>query len=274
MSLKDLISKKLSTHIEGGLSAFAAYAFALPYYLILIFVLCLFGEIDFVFSVYFLKLVLARSLTDAVGKWFKMSSYKYGDISLVTIIYGLQPLFIILFSILILNQIPTTLATIGILIIVIGTLVLSLEKQVSFEELKNKKKAIILALLSTVFLSCNSVFDSLASKEAGAVWSAFSMTALATLFLLPISLKKKNIAPLQLNKFNLSLRGFFEVLAMVSKLTALQYLEVAYVAGLQKLSILFSITGGYFLYNEKGFKIRFIAGILITIGAALILIGR
>ncbi len=274
-SMKDLVSKKLAAQLDGVTSAFTSFLFATPYYIVLLFVLWLLGYEDFALSSTFLFYVVLRSISDTGAEWLKMSSYRYGDISLVSIVFSLQPLVITFFSVVFLNERPTVVAAVGILVIVAGTLLIATERPLGSLERSMRNKAITLSLLSTVCFSINSIFDRLAVKEGSAVWSAFTMTFLSGLFLAPFSLRlKARRSAIAANSGLLYRRGFFEVLAMTSKLLALQFLEVAYVAGLQKLSTLFSVIGGRFLYGEKGFSRRFLSGAIIFIGALMILLGR
>ena len=274
-SLKDLASKRLAFQLDGLTSAFASFLFALPYYAVILLVLWILGYEDFAHSRIFFFYVILRSISDTAAEWLKMSSYRFGDISLVSIVFSMQPLIIVVFFYLFLNERPTALALLGIVVIVLGTLLLALEKPFGEQERKLRSKAILLSFLSTICFSVNSIFDRLAVQEGSPVWSACTMTLLSGLFLAPLPLLQSHRREaLVLQKGLLFRRGFLEVLAMTSKLLALRYLEVAYVAGLQKLSTLFSVIGGRFLYGEKGFSTRFIASAVIFLGAFLILIGR
>lgn len=274
-SAKDLLSKKLAFQLDGVTSAFTSFLFALPYYAVLLLVLWLLGYEQFICTRIFFTFVLLRSVSDVAAEWLKMSSYRYGDISLVSIVFAIQPLIITLFSFVFLSERPTPIAFAGIIIIVVGTLLLALEKPFGMAERKLRTKAILLSFLSTVCFSVNSVFDRLAVREGSAVWSACTMTVLSGLFLAPIALRsRERRAAIRRNSNTLFRRGLLEVIAMVSKLLALQFMEVAYVAGLQKLSTLFSVIGGRILYGEKGFSTRFLSSFVIFIGALLILLGR
>ena len=72
-------------------------------------------------------------------------------------------------------------------------------------------------------------------------------------------------------KNKLAQRGLLEVLAMVSKLSALTFIEIAYVASLQKMSILLSIIGGGIIYKEQQIKKRLFAACIMLVGAGMII---
>src|SRR4029077_16907185 len=72
---KDIVSKKLTVKIDGTASAFASFAFALPFYLVVLTVLGLMGYNIFAFSIAFWWLVLARALTDVFAEGMKMYAF-------------------------------------------------------------------------------------------------------------------------------------------------------------------------------------------------------
>ena len=70
------------------------------------------------------------------------------------------------------------------------------------------------------------------------------------------------------------LRGLFEVLYMVTKLTALQFLPTQYVAALGRCSLLFSVVGGKLFFREKEFLQRLFGALLILSGVVLIALSQ
>ena len=79
---KDLLSKHVSRNVDGTVSTFASFAFALPYYALLMAVLWVCGFEDFAWSAGFWGYVLVRSVTDAAAEWFKMTAFQFGDLSI------------------------------------------------------------------------------------------------------------------------------------------------------------------------------------------------
>jgi drug/metabolite transporter (DMT)-like permease len=61
-----------------------------------------------------------------------------------------------------------------------------------------------------------------------------------------------------------------EVIFMVCKLSALEYLQALDVVGIQRLSLLFSIIGGRVFFREPDFGRRLAAGLLILAGVTVI----
>src|SRR5947209_14169162 len=82
-SAKDLLSKRLAFRLDGTASTYASFAYALPYYLLMLAILWLLGYENFTCSLSFLLLVVLRSVTDAVAEGMKMHAFCHGDLSLV-----------------------------------------------------------------------------------------------------------------------------------------------------------------------------------------------
>lgn len=275
---KDIISKRLAFNLDGTVSAFASFLFALPFYLILLLALYLLGFEDFAFSTTFFILVVLRALTDSVAEWAKMHALARSDISYISAFLSLSPLFLLITSPLITGDKITLAGVLAIFLIVGGTLLLVYKpgnSTVSDDKSEgadaNKRTAIFFALISSLFFSLNACFDRLAVQVASPALSGFAMTLLAALFLLPPMFKHKYVTTsFLLHWRELFGRGFLEVIFMVSKLFALQFLQAPYVAGISKSSLLLSIIGGKVIFKEKHFWQRFLSGTLILVGIVII----
>lgn len=270
-SSKDLYSKKISLSVVGIHSAFASFVFALPFYCFAIGISWLFGYESFVLGTSFWWLVLARSLTDAVAEWSKMQSMVGADISQIVCFLSLAPLFLLVSSPLITGDVPGVLGCCGVVLTVVGSLI-ALD---GFSSLRQgaRPKSIALALLSSLFFSLNSSFDRLAVQQASPLLSGAAMTFLAAVLLVIPAIRVRGLQQsLTTHSKDYFIRGLFELFFMVLKLTALQYMQAPYVAGLMKMSLILSIIGGKVLFDEPHFKRRIIAGIVIAMSISLILI--
>jgi len=99
------------------------------------------------------------------------------------------------------------------------------------------------------------------------------MTLLAGLFLLPGLLRAANYQKkLKENIKPFSIRGGFEFAYMVSKLSALQFLQAPYVACLMKVGLIFSILAGKIAFKEKDTTRKLLSASLIIAGIVLIIL--
>jgi drug/metabolite transporter (DMT)-like permease len=271
---KDIVSKKLAVQIDGTASTFASFAFALPFYLIVLAALSLLSYDIFTFSMAFWWLVLARALTDALAEWMKMYAFAHGDISLVTIVFSLSPLGLLVLSPLLTTDQLSAGGMVAVTLVVAGSVALVFRP--SHPDWGKQKKAILLGVGASFFFAMNSIFDRLAVQEktgdpATAVVAGFTMTATSAVLLLPLVLfRPDRVLGMYVFRRGLLARGLLEVAFMVCKLMAMQWLAAAYVVGLQRLSLLLSIIAGRVFFKESDFKRRLLAGLLILAGVTWI----
>ncbi len=268
LSAKDLVSKGVAGKVDGAASAFASFAFAIPFYLLLLIGLYLAGIEDFSFNTKFQWVVLARAVTDVGAELLKMLAFSYADISVVTCIFALYPVLLLGVAPLVAGDEVGEGAIISVLLGVAGSMVLLYDGK--RHALTAQRKGIIFAFCSAIFFALNSSLDRLAVQQASPALSGFSMTVLSCLFLAPLVIfSRRRQAMCRTNAKAFSLRGGFEVGFMVIKLWALQYLTAPIVVSIQKISVLFSIVGGRVLYKEEDFWRRMVAGILILLGVII-----
>ncbi|HWG47260.1 MAG TPA: EamA family transporter [Gemmataceae bacterium] len=276
-SSKDLMSKRLAFRLDGTASTFASFAFALPFYVLLLAGLYLFGHEAFTYSLAFLTLVLLRSITDTFAEWMKMYALGHGDLSVVAIAFSLSPLFLLVTSPLI-TRVPITWAEVVAVLLVVGGSMLMVYRP-SAANWTAQKKGILLAFGASLFFSFNSCFDYLAVQKetpltsgfAAATFAGFSMTLLSAAILCPFVLGRGDrLKALHSHQGGLLIRGFLEVAFMVCKLYALEFMDAPAVVGIQRLSLLLSIIGGRVFFKEADFKRRLAAGALIVVGVSLL----
>jgi drug/metabolite transporter (DMT)-like permease len=268
-SSKDLMSKRLAFHLDGTVSTFASFAFALPYYVLLLAALYVMGYETFTVSLWFLTLVLLRSITDTFAEWLKMYAFAHGDLSIVVIVFSISPLFLLITSPLITGDRLSPSEVIAVFLVVGGSILMVYRPSLSKET--GQKKGILLAAGASLFFSLNSCFDRLAVQKGTPVFSGFTMTFLSAVFLLPFVLGRSDrLEALRLHRTGFLIRGFLEIAFMVCKLSALVYLPAPDVVGIQRLSLLLSIIGGRVFFKEGDFRRRLAAGSLILVGVFLI----
>jgi drug/metabolite transporter (DMT)-like permease len=276
-SSKDLMSKRLAYRLDGTVSTFASFAFALPFYLILLAVLWLRGVETATWSLPFLMLVLLRSLTDTFGEWMKMHAFAHGDLSVVVMVLSLSPLLLLITSPLLTRDPLTVVEVVSVFLVVAGSILMVYRP--SHRKGTSQRRGILYAAGGALFFSLNSCFDRLAVETGTAkgtpVFSGFAMTLLSAVFLLPFVFGHSHrLDALRTHFVGFLVRGVLETAFMVCKLFALQSMTAPALTGIQRLSLLLSIIGGRVFFREEDFKRRLLAGCLIVAGAALVIFGE
>lgn len=272
---KDLVSKRLSFSVDGTTSTFASFAFALPFYILLIVALYLAGLENFEIGVGFVLLVLIRSITDAAAEWLKMTALGLGEISLVVCFFSLSPVFLAVASPLITGDQLSVLGIVGLILIAAGSIVVIFRPRSSIEATlaadKARNRAILLATLASVFFALNTCFDRLAVQQASAALSGFAMTGFSAILFLPAIISSPTrISGLVDSAKPFLIRGGLEVGFMVLKLLALQYLTAPEVVGIQRLSMVASVIGGAVFFGERGVAQKLLGALVIAVGSLMV----
>lgn len=266
---KDLVSKRLASQLDGTTSTFASFAFALPYYVVVLGILVYLEKETLTWSRAFLTMVLLRAVTDSLAEWMKMHALAHGDISLVATFFSISPLFLLFLSPLITQDPVSWPRAVALVLVVAGSFLLVYHP--SARGWGEQKKGILLAIGASVFFALNSCFDRLAVQEGTPVFAGFTMTFLSAVFLLPLVMfRRDRLNAMREQQGSLWIRGLLEVAFMTAKLYALQILQAPDVVGLQRLSLVLSILGGRVFFKEEDLGRRLMAGILILGGVVLI----
>lgn len=268
-SAKDLMSKKVSFNVDGTVSSFASFAFALPFYALALVIAATLGWESLQITAGFGGYVIARSLTDVCAEWCKMNAFSRGDLSLVVLYLSLTPLLLLVTSPLVTGDPLTVGAVLSSLLVVSGSIVIAYRPNA--REAASSRKAICFALLAALFFSLNACFDRLAVKNGSPLLAGLSMTSLAALLLFPLMFSRRgSFSQLLRYRRPFFLRGFFEIGFMVAKLSALQFMSAPLVDSVMRLSVVFSIVAGRFYFAEQDFARRLFAGFLVTMGSVVV----
>lgn len=268
-AIKEIVSKKLSGKVDATVSTFASFAFAVPYYLVVIALCWLSGFENFKFAPGFFYWIIFRSLSDAFAELFRMHAYKYGDLSVVSSLFSLYPIILLITSPLITGDKLTAAGAVSVIVTIVGTIVILYKPRNAKDRID--PKAILFSLAAAICFSLNSCFDRLAVQTGTPLMSGFMMTLLAGVFILPMMLRKSAQLP-QLAQYRVPFlqRGFFEITFMVVKLYALTLLQAPYVVGLQRISVLLSVVSGRVFFKEEHFVQRLIGACLVVAGVVSI----
>jgi drug/metabolite transporter (DMT)-like permease len=267
---KDLVSKLVSGRVHPDVSTFASFAYALPFYLVIMVGLTLWGDETLAFSRTFFMLVVLRGISDVCAEGCKMRAFSHGDVSLVSGLLSLSPLVLVVLSPLITGDPVSSRELLAIGCIVGGSLLLVRRDKTSGRVAQ--PIAILYALAGSFAFALNTCLDRLAVGHGGPVLSAFSMTLCAALLTLPLLFRRPgSVVELRTNTRQFLLRGFFETVFMVAKMIALVGLSAHVVVGLTRMSMLLTVIVGGVMFKE-GDRVRRIVGSSIMYGGLLLLV--
>jgi len=226
-------------------------------------------------SSYFYFIVLINSLVFTLAGFLIIKSMQISEMSLSIPMLSFTPVFLLLVSFLLLNELPSFYGFVGILIVVIGayTLNLSSAKYGVFQPIKTifKNRGVlymfIVSFLYSISASLTKIGVLLSNPVFFTLMSYFFVTVISTLL---FSNALKHINKIGKNFKYIILLGISTAIMEILVATALQFSIVSYVISLKRTSIIFSVIIGYFFFKEKNFKKAILGAAIMFMGALLI----
>lgn len=272
-SFKDVWSKKLSAKVDGSISAFASFAFALPLYLLVLGIAWLLGLETFKVAPGFFFWIFLRSLSDSVAEWCKMHAFQYGDLSVVSALLSLYPILLLFVSPFVTGDHLSMQELLAVTVTILGTVVILYKPRNAEAEISSK--GVLFALGAAGCFSLNTCFDRLAVQTASPTLSGFTMALFAAVFLSPLLIRRVGVvAELRAHQTLFFQRGILEVSFMIIKLYALQTLSAPFVVAVQRVSVLISVVNGKMFFQEKHFVRRLIGALLTISGVCWIILQK
>lgn len=268
-SLSDIFRKK-SVHVAPPvLVAWAWPTFGLIFLLPVLF----FGvpELD---RYFWIALVVSGSINTVAFSLY-VKALQDTDLSLALPLLTFTPLFLLITSPLILGEIPHVLGLFGVLLIVIGSYVLSIRELkygyfAPFAALLKRKGSRYMLLVAFLWsISLN--FDKMGVQHSSPLFWGLAITVFLvftlTLLVLRSDVSFKQSKPcLHLFFF----MGLFYALTMFVQNYALTLVLVSYVISIKRLSVLFGVLWGKLIFHEVGFRERLLGAVIMLAGAVLI----
>jgi drug/metabolite transporter (DMT)-like permease len=214
---------------------------------------------------------------DVFGNMFLVKSLKTVDLSVFGPLNSYKPVFALLFSVVLLNEIPSLPGIIGVIIIIIGSYLLGYRPGVRRENLKLSllRKGIVFRFLAIILTSIAAVF----SKKAIILSSPLITLVYWSLIGLPFSM----VILFRLNSnwktetdhlkhhLGLFVLLFLSFLCLqFFTLLTFEKVFVGYSLALFQLSSVISVIFGFLFFKERNLKYRLLGSIIMVVGSILI----
>lgn len=206
-------------------------------------------------------------------------AYKVSDISLIAPLIAFVPIATSVPAWVILNETPTPVAAIGIVLVSIGAYTLQIHKKDKglmepIRAIVRDRGAQYIALFLLVVAVLPSV-DKIGLQYAPPLLWVFSTTAVVSLLLSVLLLGRgasPGTAAMQEEWKVLVLLGFLNAGLNLVQAHAYTVMDVAYVQAIKRASILLVIVAGWIIFEEEHIRQRFLGGSIILIGIILIIL--
>ncbi len=270
-SLKDLVSKQTLPRLDEYIVVWALRFYSLPVLAPLLFFIPWPTTGWFYWSVLTVTVFLKTFIIILYMRAIKLS-----DLSLVAPLVTSTPLFLLITSPIMVNEFPQPIGLVGVVFIVIGAYMLNvrLRRESVIRPLKAlwRDKGARLMLIVAFLWSITSNIDKIGIQASSAMYWSVTTNIGCTIVMFPIMYWKAK-QPLNINLLtnrSLFLIGFFTAFSNLFHMIALKFALVAYVISVKRLSAVFNVCYGYFIFGERQFTARLVGSVIMIIGAILL----
>ncbi len=271
-SLRDATSKfVLNTELSPYLISWAFRAFILPFLVPMLFFV---ESPDW--NQHLVVIIAITTVLKAFNTVLFLKAIKATDLSLISPVTTLTPLFITILSPFVLGEIPGFYGAIGIGLSIFGGYILHFKKP--GDNLLAPFYAIIhdrgmKMMLGVTFLwAVSSMLDRIGLKEVHPVYWAFIPYVGMSLLLAPslIGHSRQKMRQLRQHFGHFVLLGLLGTGAILLHLTAISLMIVAYVISVKRLRAIFGIIWGYLFFNERNIRYRLVGAVIMILGVLMI----
>lgn len=270
-SLRDASSKHWSTSVPKLLLSWSYTVGALPFFLPVLW-LRYPGNLDSRFWI----LLFTLGICHVSGGIMLVRALSLSDFSLCAPMVAFTPVFLLVTGPVLVGDNPSLAGVVGALLVFLGSYLLNLPelKDGIFAPFRAllKEKGVRMMFFLAFLWSLTCCGDRIAVRNYDPLfWGCAQVTAISLLFL-PVILSQRMLSPLpsitQVKR--MMVVGILNAASFWTYLLALKIAPVHYVICVKRLSILFSILIGRFLFREVGIKDRLLGGVCMILGVFVI----
>lgn len=274
LAVRRVYEKQLTAHFSNFSLSFVTLAFALPFTLLLFFFLPIphsVGELPWRF---WWPLIIIWVGLYPVQNYFLYRSLREAELSEVTPVGSLLPVFNIVSSLLIIGEVPTAAGGVGIVLTVVATYLL-LTDTPTFQGQKYNKPVFFM-VLATLCTAVGSTLDKVAIEVSTPVFYSFVNMCGASLVFLTLSFATGQIRELERVKKFFPLLfglGFVMMLGFTAAMFAFAYGPTSYVLAVRSGGFLLAALWGIVFLHESLSKKKSLALVLFLVGTVALALG-
>lgn len=273
----DSVSATFTKHLTSGTdvvtlttnSFLAGSIFLLPTFFLV--------ESPQVDHVFWITLALS-SFVNALGIVLLFRAYQLSDLSVIAPLNSFCIIYTMIFAALMLGEIPSAPAAIGIALVFLGCYFICYESGGILKPFQNllSEKGFLSAVLAHLFFSLNASIDKIGIQHSSALFFTpclyIGVTLVLIVFVYMQRMKHSNTSQPQV-QFSpaYSVNGFFMALASVCLMLALSFGYVIYVISVLRLKMFFNLVFARLFLGESVRLTRFLSVFVILIGVNIVI---
>jgi len=211
-----------------------------------------------------------------------VKALKLSPLSLTVPFLALTPVFLVTVSYFLLGEEVSPAGAAGILLIAAGGYILNIDtvRRGLFEPVRSiiRDRGALLMIAVALLYSITSSLGKMAITHSSPLFFGASYFIALNIAFLPIALLKGRGSLegfVKAGKYKqLLYPGVFYALMIITHMEAMKLTKVAYMISVKRTSLLISVIYGYFLFQEKHMKGRFLGALLMFIGFVLVVSSR
>jgi len=207
-----------------------------------------------------------------------MRAIKASDLSLTLPMLTFTPLFMLGTSPVMLGEFPGFWGGLGMFLIIAGAYAMHVGRGgrgllAPFRALRDEPGPRIMLFVALLW-SVAANLDKIGLVNSSPAFWLFSSFCVTSLGLLPMVLLKSHqpLAKLRRNFPGLLLIGLTGTLALILQMWALTMTLAVYVISIKRISVVFGVLFGHFVFQEQGLARRLVCAVLMVAGVALIVV--
>jgi len=273
-SAKDILSKQRLQQTDEYLVAWAWRTFSLPFLLPVLFIF----SPSLSTGPEFWKALLVSGSLNVAATVLYMKAIKVSDLSLTVPMVAFSPLFLLLTSPLLLDEMPGPVGVGGVILVVIGAYRLKGGKGRPgllgpFYALLVERGPRLMLLVAAIW-SISANYDKIGVRNSSPLLWSVALNLFIAVALLPIVLHRRGRKGFKPQGYTpLAMIGAAGGLGSICQMTAITLALVPYVIAVKRTSILMSSLWGHLKMGEPGFRERLPAALLMVVGVVLLTIG-
>ncbi|MBF0153167.1 MAG: EamA family transporter [Magnetococcales bacterium] len=269
---KDILGRQTRGRIDPWLTVWGMYLFSLPSLLPL---LLLPGAVPTVQGSFW-PTVVGSALLNTVAMFLYIHAIRRSDLSLTTPMLAFSPLFLLLTSPLMIDEYPSTLGVVGIVLIVAGSYVLNLRSRAAgpwapFQAML-RTPGPRLMLMVAILWSIGANLDKMAIRTASPLFYSVVVYTLMALFTAPVALffARARLGDIPGEYKILLLLGTLNSFSILCQMTATLDVLVPYVIAVKRTSIVLGVLWGGIMLREPGMAERLTGAAIMLAGVVLV----
>ncbi len=221
--------------------------------------------------------VLASTILESI--YFFLLTYAYNDHDF-SLVYptarGAAPALVVIWSAIVLAEIPSPGGLIGILLVVCGLVIIGATSLFQNHTAKPQFRGIVISLSVALVISFYTIVDGFAVKHAPALSYGLSLFALMPLLTAPFVARhyggRHLLQAFRDQPARLILVGFLGVIAYMLALFAYSIAPVNYSEAIREVSVVMGAFAGWYFLGEQMGKVRILGALVIFTGIVMIAI--